>query len=179
MTMVAPNIGLRAQVGPYGAVPTFQGYYATVPRTARRGMGSYRKGGGLGQDTPELTADNFVQEVESALPTWLGGSPTPGGGYVVTGQNADGSKPITYVDTSGNAQQGTVPPGVDPSKYVNDKNNPPLFQLPTWLPWVAGGALLLLLLGYSGVGKMLPARANRGRRRGRAKLRRRGRRGRR
>ena len=163
MTMVAPNIAMRAQVGPYGATAgSLRGYYVTLPR---RGMGSYPKAGGLGQHWYDGIL-NAAENVAGGLPI---DAPTAGGGWVST---ADGTQ---YVNQAGENQSTPDPgAGITPSL---------LPTLPSWVVPTVGIVAILLLLGYSGIGRTAAAvasRANRSHRSRRRHLRnRRGRRGRR
>jgi len=103
-------------------------------------------------------------------------SPTPGGGYVVTGTNSDGSQNVNYTDSSGNPQTMTVPAGASvdqsvqaqiPSTVAYDTTGlataaastitSPFASIPSWVWLVVGVGGLMLLMGFSGVGKLIPA----------------------
>lgn len=126
-----------------------------------------RRGRGLGQHWYSGFI-NAAENVAAGLPV---DAPEAGGGYVTAAsQNADNSQTIRYVDSSGNAGIMTVPANADGSAPTPDQLTaavaatgagttppiiPPALQLPPWLPWAIGGVGLLLLLGYSGAGRVV------------------------
>lgn len=142
MTMIAPNMALQGRVGPSGS---FGGYYLSVP--ASRGLGAYRRRrrSGLGQHWYDGIV-NAAENVAGGLPY---DAPVAGGGSVT----ANGV--TTYVDSSGNPSAIYDPVAGTTPSIIPDV----LPTVPTWLPVALGIGGLMLLLGFSGVGKLIP-RAN-------------------
>jgi hypothetical protein len=126
--------------------PYTTGALAGFGRRRRALMRAYPRNSGMGQHWYDGLV-NWAQNVAGGLPA---DAPEAGGGSVTV------NGVTTYVDSSGNPSStydpnaGTtpsiIPPGVLPT-------------IPTWVWWALGATAVALLLGFSGVGKLIP-RAN-------------------
>jgi hypothetical protein len=150
--------------------PYTQGALAGFGRRRKAMMRAYPRRG-FGQDSTPWYAGivNAIENVAGGLPA---NAPIAGGGWASNGSvNADGSTTINYTDSNG--QQGimTVPANADGSPATPDQLTaavaatgagttppivPPALQIPSWAWWVIGGVVVMALLGYSGVGKLIP-----------------------
>lgn len=162
---------------PVGAIPD-----ETVRRTW--GMGAYQRHRararmmgtllpptGFGQaDSSTHWYDGIVNWAENVAGGLPAGAPEAGGGWVSQPNPADSTTNlITGTDPNGNPITYTVPATWTPDQInanlaqaTGAGTTPPVIpsalQIPSWLWWVGGGALALALLGYSGVGKLIPQR---------------------
>jgi hypothetical protein len=171
MTMVLPA-GMSGRPG-FGTMILPRGMGAWGQPTGGEGV-AYRaphvfsrRSRGLGQHWYSGIV-NAAENIAGGLPV---NAPEAGGGYVTAATaNADNSQTIRYVDSSGNAGIMTVsanPDGSTPSPdqlqaAVNATGAgttppiiPPALQIPPWVPWAVGGVFVLLLLGYSGAGRVV------------------------
>ncbi len=111
---------------------------------------------------------NAFQNVVGGLPT---NAPEAGGGWVTVPNPADTTtKLVQGVDPNGQPTTYTVPADWTPDQITQNLGIstgagttppiiPPAFQIPTWAWWALGLGGIALLLGFSGLGKLIP-RAN-------------------
>jgi hypothetical protein len=152
MTMVAPYTS--------GALAGYKRRRAGLVPPRRSGMGQHWYDGIV----------NAFQNVVGGLPA---NAPEAGGGSVTISQPFVAQHDFTLPDGTQVSAGQTVTPEMA-TWYVNSQGQdqstpdpvagttPPLFppglipQIPTWVWWAAGGAALLFLLGFSGLGKLIP-----------------------
>lgn len=117
------------------------------------GMGAYRRGRGrgLGQNPFTDAWSALVSAAENVAGGLPINAPSAGGGSGI-----DSSGNPVYVNASGQDQSTPDPTaGQTPSSLL--PSLPTLPTIPTWVPWTIGIVGVLLLLGYSGLGKTAAA----------------------
>jgi len=147
--------------------PYTQGALAGFGRRRKALMRAYPRFMGQAPVTTSLWDGlvNAVQNVAGGLPS---GAPEAGGGWVSQPNPADPSTNlVTGTDPNGNPITYTVPTTWTPDQITQNLAQatgagttppviPPALQIPSWVYWAVGGVLVLVLLGYSGVGKLIP-----------------------
>ena len=164
MTMTAPYTE-----GPLAAYPTGMGAY----KRRKTGLLPPRRRAGMGQGAPATAHwyDGIVNAFENVTGGLPVNAPEAGGGWVSQPNPSDPSTNlVTGTDANGNPTTYTVPTTWTPDQITQDLAQatgagttppiiPPALQIPTWVWWALGGTAFLFLLGFSGVGKLIP-RAN-------------------